>query len=40
MSASTRDSLAGDVEVIDYEPLMLKGMTEKQPIFQLSISTD
>lgn len=39
MSASTRDSLAGDVEVIDYEPLMLKGMTEKQPIFQLSVST-
>ena len=39
MSESTRDSLAGDVEVIDYEPLMLKGTTEKQPIFQLSVST-
>jgi len=39
MSESTRDSLASDVEVIDYEPLMLKGTSEKQPIFQLSVST-
>jgi len=36
MSETTRDALAGDVEVIDYEPLQLKGMTTKQPIFQLS----
>ena len=36
MSETTRDALAGDVEVIDYEPMQLKGMTTKQPIFQLS----
>jgi len=36
MSETTRNLLATDVEVIDYEPLMLKGMTTKQPIYQLS----
>ena len=38
MSETTRDALAGDVEVIDYEPMQLKGMTTKQPIFQLQIA--
>ena len=36
MSETTRNLLASDVEVTDYEPLVLKGMTEKQPIYQLS----
>jgi adenylate cyclase len=35
MSETTRNLLASDVEVIDYEPLILKGMSEKQPIYQL-----
>jgi len=38
MSETTRDALAADVEVIDFEPLLLKGMTEKQPIYQLRIT--
>jgi adenylate cyclase len=38
MSETTRDALAADVEVIDFEPLVLKGMTEKQPIYQLQIT--
>jgi adenylate cyclase len=38
MSETTRDALAADVEVIDFEPLLLKGMTEKQPIYQLQIT--
>jgi adenylate cyclase len=38
MSETTRDALAADVEVIDFEPLVLKGMTEKQPIYQLRIT--
>jgi adenylate cyclase len=37
MSENTRASLPADVEVIDFEPLLLKGMTQKQPIYQLSI---
>lgn len=36
MSETTRNLLASDVEVIDYEPLILKGTTEKQPIYQLT----
>ena len=36
MSETTRNLLASDVEVIDYEPLVLKGTTEKQPIYQLT----
>ena len=36
MSETTRNLLASDVEVIDHEPLILKGTTEKQPIYQLS----
>jgi adenylate cyclase len=38
MSETTRDALPADVEVIDYEPLLLKGMTEKQPIYQLRVA--
>ena len=38
MSETTRDALAADVEGIDFEPLVLKGMTEKQPIYQLRIT--
>jgi adenylate cyclase len=38
MSETTRDALAADVEVIDFEPLLLKGMSEKQPIYQLQIT--
>jgi adenylate cyclase len=38
MSETTRDALPADVEVIDFEPLMLKGMTEKSAIYQLQIS--
>jgi adenylate cyclase len=38
MSETTRDALAADVEVIDFEPLMLKGTTEKQAIYQLQIT--
>jgi adenylate cyclase len=36
MSETTRNLLASDVEVVDHEPLILKGTTEKQPIYQLS----
>ena len=36
MSETTRASLPADTEVIDFEPLLLKGMTEKQPIYQLA----
>jgi adenylate cyclase len=38
MSETTRDALPSDVEVIDFEPLLLKGMTEKQAIYQLEIT--
>jgi adenylate cyclase len=38
MSETTYNLLASDVEVIDYEPLLLKGMTTKQPIYQLTSS--
>ncbi len=38
MSETTRDALPADVEVIDYEPLLLKGASEKQPIYQLQIT--
>jgi adenylate cyclase len=37
MSKTTRDALPDDVEVIDFEPLILKGTTKKQPIYQLQI---
>jgi len=38
MSEATRDALPADVEVIDFEPLLLKGMTKKQPIYQLQVT--
>jgi len=38
MSETTRDALPAGVEVIVYKPLMLKGMTQKQPIYQLKIA--
>lgn len=37
MSESTRDALQNKVSVVDYEPMLLKGASEKQPIFQLEI---
>ena len=38
MSETTRDALPAGVEVIVYKPLMLKGMTQKQPIYQLKMA--
>ena len=40
MSESTRDSLPSDVIVIDYEPMLLKGASQKQPIYQLQVLID
>jgi adenylate cyclase len=37
MSEATRDALQDAVLVVDYEPMLLKGATQKQPIFQLEI---
>jgi adenylate cyclase len=37
MSEATRDALQNRVSVVDYEPMVLKGATEKQPIYQLEI---
>jgi len=37
MSEATRDALQNRVSVVDYEPMLLKGASEKQPIFQLEI---
>jgi len=36
MSETTRNLLASDVEVVHYKPLVLKGTTKKQPIYQLT----
>ena len=38
MSETTRDSLPAGLEVIDHEPLLLKGANKKQPIYQLQIT--
>jgi len=38
MSETTRGSLPDGVEVMDYEPLQLKGSAAKQPIYQLQIN--
>jgi len=35
MSETTRDSLPYGLEVIEFEPLQLKGSSTKQPIYQL-----
>jgi adenylate cyclase len=37
MSETTRLALPADIKVIDYEPLLLKGASQKQPIYQLMI---
>jgi adenylate cyclase len=37
MSETTRDALPAGIKVIDYEPLLLKGASQKQPIYQLMI---
>jgi Adenylate cyclase, family 3 (some proteins contain HAMP domain) len=37
MSETTRDALPAGIRVIDYEPLLLKGASQKQPIYQLVI---
>lgn len=37
MSEATRDALQDKVAVTDYEPMLFKGATEKQPTFQLEI---
>src|SRR5579859_5075837 len=37
MSEATRDALQNKVSVINYEPILFKGASEKQPIFQLEI---
>jgi adenylate cyclase len=37
MSESTKNLLSKDTEVTAYEPLILKGMTEKQAIYQLQM---
>ena len=37
MSEATRDALLNKVSVVDYEPMLLKGASAKQPIFQLEI---
>jgi adenylate cyclase len=38
MSATTRNALPADIEVVDYEPMLLKGTTSHQPIYQLQIT--
>ncbi len=38
MSETTRDALPADVEVVAYEPMLLKGASQKQPIYQLQIT--
>src|SRR6267378_4376195 len=38
MSETTRASLQNGVDVVDFEPLLLKGAMEPQPIYQLQIT--
>ncbi|TAN32884.1 GAF domain-containing protein [bacterium] len=38
MSETTRDALPAGVEVSEYEPMVLKGATSKQPIYQLLVT--
>jgi len=38
MSETTRNALHADIEVVDYEPMLLKGTTRHQPIYQLQIT--
>jgi adenylate cyclase len=37
MSETTRDALPAGIRVVDYEPLLLKGASQKQPIYQLEV---
>jgi len=37
LSETTKAALPDGVTVIDYEPMLLKGASEKQPIYQLEI---
>jgi adenylate cyclase len=38
MSEMTRNALPADIEVVDYEPMLLKGTTRHQPIYQLQFT--
>jgi adenylate cyclase len=38
MSETTRNALPADIGVVDYEPMLLKGTTRHQPIYQLQIT--
>ena len=40
MSETTRDSLPYGLEVIEFEPLQLKGSSTKQPIYQLQVAVE
>jgi adenylate cyclase len=40
MSETTKDALPDGVSVIDYEPMLLKGASKKQPIYQLEIEVE
>jgi class 3 adenylate cyclase len=40
MSETTRDSLPHGLEVIEFEPLQLKGSATKQPIYQLQVAVE
>ena len=37
MSETTKDALSEGVMVVEYEPMLLKGASQKQPIYQLEI---
>jgi adenylate cyclase len=38
MSEATRGSLPPDVELVEFQPMLLKGATQHQPIYQLTIA--
>ncbi|MFI5284461.1 MAG: adenylate/guanylate cyclase domain-containing protein [Candidatus Dormibacterales bacterium] len=38
LSETTRDALPGDIGVVDFEPMLLKGATQKQPIYQFRVT--
>jgi adenylate cyclase len=38
MSEMTRNALPADIEVVNYEPMLLKGTTRHQPIYQLQFT--
>jgi adenylate cyclase len=40
MSETTKDALPEGMSVIDYEPMLLKGASKKQPIYQLEIEVE